>query len=67
MKSKENALTDIPARDKIKENQKRFLCPVCKRATVLFLLPTTEVKNLPVLCKRCGAKSIVNIAPEPEP
>lgn len=67
MKSKENALTDIPARDKIIANQRRFLCPVCKRATVLFLLPTTEVKDLPVLCKRCGAESVVNISPEPEP
>ena len=66
-KREEPLLTDTPACDKIKANQKRFLCPVCKRATVLFLLPTTEVKNLPVLCKRCGAKSIINISPEPEP
>lgn len=63
----QNNLTSPPVRDRIKANERRFLCPACKRATVLFLLPTTEVKDLPVLCKRCGAKSVVNISPEPEP
>lgn len=62
-----NGLTSNPARGKITANERRFLCPVCKRATLLFLLPTTEVKDLPVLCKRCGAASVVNISPEPEP
>ena len=50
-----------------KENQKRFLCPACRKHTVLWLLPTTEVKDLPIKCKRCGTESIVNILPEPVP
>lgn len=63
----QQVLHNSPARDRINANERRFLCPACKRATVLFLLPTTEVKDLPVLCKRCGAKSVVNISREPEP
>ncbi|MBQ6852442.1 MAG: hypothetical protein IJO04_05380 [Oscillospiraceae bacterium] len=50
-----------------KENQRRFLCPICGKHTVLWLLPTTEVKDLPIKCKRCGKESIVNIVPEPVP
>lgn len=61
------ALTDSPARDKIKANQRRFLCPACGKHTVLFLLPTTEVKDLPVKCKRCGTESVVNIPSAPAP
>lgn len=49
------------------ENKKRYLCPVCGKHTVLWLLPTTQVKDLPVKCKRCGAESIVSISFEPEP
>ena len=60
-------LHNTPACDRIKPNRKRFLCPVCRKHTVLFLLPTTEVKDLPVLCKRCNTESIVNIPSEPEP
>lgn len=52
--------------DKIKTNQRRFLCPVCSKHTLLFLFPETEVKNLPLKCKRCGQISVVNISPEPE-
>lgn len=51
----------------MKTNKRRFLCPVCGKHTVLFLLPTTEVKDLPVLCKRCGKESVVNIPNAPEP
>ena len=50
-----------------KENYQRFLCPACGKHTVLWLLPTTEVKDLPIKCKRCGTESVVNILPEPEP
>lgn len=63
----QGALTASPSRDKINANRSRFLCPVCGKHTVLFLLPTTEVRDLPVKCKRCGIESIVNILPEPAP
>ena len=49
-----------------KANQRRYLCPACGKHTVLWLLPNTEVKNLPVKCKRCGVESIVNILFESE-
>ena len=62
-----NDLTSSPACDKIKANRIRFLCPACGKHTVLFLLPTTEVKDLPVKCKRCGKESVVNIPSAPEP
>lgn len=48
-------------------NKRRYLCPACGKATVLFLLPTTQIRDLPVKCKRCGIESIVNILPEPAP
>lgn len=51
---------------KIETNRRRFLCPACKKQTLLFLEPNTEVKNLPFKCKRCGKEIIVNILPEPE-
>ena len=50
-----------------KLNQRRFFCPVCGKHTVLWLLPTTEVKDLPIKCKRCGKESIVNISSVPVP
>ena len=53
--------------DEMKSKQRRFLCPVCGKHTVLWLLPTTQVKDLPVKCKRCGKESVVNIVPEPVP
>ena len=46
--------------------RRRFLCPVCGKHTILWLLPTTAVKDLPVKCKRCGSESVVNIAPMTE-
>ena len=52
---------------KMVTNKRRYLCPVCGKQTVLFLLPTTQVKDLPVKCKRCGMESVVNILPEPAP
>lgn len=48
-------------------NKRRYLCPACGKATVLFLLPTTQIRDLPVKCKRCGIESIVNILSEPAP
>lgn len=50
-----------------KSNQRRFLCPVCGKHTVLWLLPTTEIKDLPIKCKRCGKESVVSVSPDPEP
>lgn len=53
--------------DKIKTNLRRFQCPACNKQTILFLLPSTVVKELPWKCKRCGQEYIVNISSEPEP
>lgn len=60
-------LQDIQKNEEIKSNQRRFLCPVCGKHTVLWLLPTTEVKDLPIKCKRCGKESVVNISSVPAP
>ncbi len=67
MKSKENALTDAHARDRIKANNGWVMCPHCRRK-LLRLFPDTEVVNLPVLCRHCHNETIVNIpnAPAPE-
>lgn len=52
---------------KMNTNQRRFLCPACGKHTVLWLLPSTSVKDLPVKCKRCGKEAVVNIPIEPAP
>ena len=44
--------------------RRRFLCPSCGKHTVLWLLPTTMIVDLPIKCKRCGEECIVNITPE---
>ncbi|MBR4117060.1 MAG: hypothetical protein IKK65_03175 [Clostridia bacterium] len=31
------------------------------------MLPDTEIKNLPIKCKRCGKESIVNVEPLTKP
>lgn len=49
--------------EEINIERRRFLCPVCGKHTVLWLLPTTEIRDLPVKCKLCGQESIVNIFP----
>ncbi len=53
--------------EETKSEQRRFLCPECGKHTVLWLLPTTQVKDLPVKCKLCGKESIINISFEPVP
>ena len=50
--------------NEIQTNRRRFLCPLCKKHTVLWLLPSTKIEDLPIKCKRCGMESIVNITPE---
>ena len=52
---------------KMGTKQRRGLCPACGKHTVLWLLPSTKVENLPVKCKRCGVESVLNISIEPEP
>ena len=54
---------------KIKTNPEWVMCPQCRRKKLLRILPTTVVKDLPVLCKQCNREVIVNISPtlEPEP
>ena len=46
-----------------KTERRRYLCPLCRKHTVLWLLPDTEIKNLPIKCKRCNKESIISIDP----
>ncbi len=62
----QDTLERKPQLDEIKNEKRRFLCPSCNKHTVLWLLPTTEIKDLPIKCKRCGKESIVNIKPMAE-
>ena len=55
-----------PEIKEITNKRRRFLCPSCEKHTVLWLLPTTEVRDLPIKCKRCGKENIVNIMPVDE-
>lgn len=50
----------------VEGNRRRFFCPLCGKHTVLWLLPTTEIKDLPIKCKRCGKESIISVDPEDE-
>ena len=43
--------------------RRRLLCPLCGKHTVLWLLPDTEIKKLPIKCKRCGKEIIINVEP----
>lgn len=52
---------------KIKTNQGWLMCPVCGKQKLARVMPTTEVRDLALHCKRCGKESVVNISPEPEP
>ena len=47
IQAKPQANEDAPMR-------RRYLCPSCGKHTVLWLLPTTQIKDLPIKCKRCG-------------
>ena len=53
--------------DRINANKERVVCPICHKQTLLFLLPGTEAKSLPVWCKRCNREIVLDILPEPEP
>ena len=60
-------LHKAPACDRIKTNRKPVPCPVCGKGAVAYLLPTTQIRDLPVKCKRCGAESVLNIPIVPVP
>ncbi|MBQ9860023.1 MAG: hypothetical protein IJO76_05045 [Clostridia bacterium] len=62
----QNALQLEPRTVENNDQRRRFLCPLCGKHTVLWLLPTTAIKDLPIKCKRCGQESVVNIAPASE-
>ena len=53
---------NIPNTD-IEAPRRRLICPLCGKHTVLWLFPDTEIKNLPIKCKRCGKEIIVNVKP----
>ena len=40
----------------------RVICPVCKQKTGQRIMPDTEFKNLPLLCKKCKKISIVSLS-----
>ena len=63
----QNTLQQKLADNDIKTERRRFLCPLCGKSTVLWLLPDTEIKNLPIKCKRCGKESVVNVEPLTKP
>ena len=52
---------------KMKTNRRRVPCPACGKGTVVYLLPTSAVKDLPVKCKVCGKESVLNISTVPVP
>lgn len=58
-----NTVQNKPIPIDVETSRRRFLCPLCGKHTVLWLLPDTEIKNLPIKCKRCGKESIVNVEP----
>jgi len=52
---------------KMETNRRRVICPACGKGTVAWLLPSTELKDLPVKCKLCGKESVLNIPVVPVP
>jgi ribosomal protein S27E len=52
---------------KIKTNRRRIACPACGKGTVIWMLPSSAVKDLPVKCKLCGKESVLNISCVPVP
>ena len=59
----QNELQNKPTDNDVKTERRRLLCPLCGKHTVLWLLPDTVIKNLPIKCKRCGKESMVNVEP----
>ena len=53
--------------DKIQTNRRPLKCPRCTKGTLLYLLPDTQVKSLPVKCKMCGEEFVLNIPSVPVP
>lgn len=40
----------------------RAICPVCGRETQQRVLPGTQLRDLPLYCKRCRSESIVSLS-----
>ncbi|MGN0625036.1 MAG: cysteine-rich KTR domain-containing protein [Oscillospiraceae bacterium] len=40
----------------------RILCPACRQKTMQWVRPDTELKNFPLLCKKCKKISIINLS-----
>ena len=53
-------LTERPAAAKLETRNGRAVCPICRNETQTRVLPSTELKNFPLYCKRCRQTSIVN-------
>ncbi len=54
---------NVAVKNDIEIERRRFLCPLCGKHTLLWLLSDTAIKNLPIKCKRCGREIIVNVEP----
>ena len=63
----EKALQNKITENDTKTKRRRLFCPICGKHTVLWLLPDTEIKNLPIKCKRCAKESIINVEPIIQP
>ena len=56
-------LIKTPEHDRIFAEQRKILCPACGKRVVLWVLPTSQVRDLPVKCRKCNAEMILNIPP----
>ena len=50
--------------EETKTKMERLPCPSCGKHAVLWLLPTTKIKDLPIKCKRCGSEYIIKLDPK---
>ena len=61
-----DTLQNKQSQNNIETSRRRLICPLCGKHTILWLLPNTEIKNLPIKCKLCGKEIIVNVEPVSE-